>query len=142
MLTLCYFVHCWNFEKGMVYFEIITFACISKSAASSATSSEPRPTGIRIGAPGGTFQLGGMPGLPPGLGGMFRGQMPFMQGRTSSFGEQTWGSSGLMDKVSASQPLDRGFEPYKGHDHDTSLFILHQYWLVPGSGLESDFKKL
>ena len=25
-----------------------------------------------------------------------------------------------MDKVSASQPGDRGFEPYMGHDHDSS----------------------
>ncbi|XP_060599350.1 large proline-rich protein BAG6-like isoform X2 [Ruditapes philippinarum] len=48
--------------------------------ASSTTGSDPRPTGIRIGAPGATFQLGGMPGFPVGLGGMFRGQMPFMQG--------------------------------------------------------------
>ena len=30
------------------------------------------------------------------------------------------GSGGLMDKVSASQPPDRGFELHKGHDHDTS----------------------
>ena len=27
---------------------------------------------------------------------------------------------GLMDKVSASQPRDRGFELHKGHDHDSS----------------------
>ena len=27
---------------------------------------------------------------------------------------------GLMDKVSASQPRDRGFEPHTGHDHDSS----------------------
>ena len=25
-----------------------------------------------------------------------------------------------MDKVSASQPRDRGFEPHTGHDHDSS----------------------
>ena len=25
-----------------------------------------------------------------------------------------------MDKVSASQPRDRGFEPHMGHDHDSS----------------------
>ena len=25
-----------------------------------------------------------------------------------------------MDKVSASQPRDHGFEPHSGHDHDTS----------------------
>ena len=30
------------------------------------------------------------------------------------------GSNGLMDKVSASQPRDRGFEPHTGHDHDSS----------------------
>ena len=30
------------------------------------------------------------------------------------------GSDGLIDKVSASQPRDRGFEPYTGHDHDSS----------------------
>ena len=30
------------------------------------------------------------------------------------------GSDGLMDKVSASQPRDRGFEPHTGHDHDSS----------------------
>ena len=30
------------------------------------------------------------------------------------------GSDGLMDKVSASQPRDRGFEPHTGHDHDFS----------------------
>ena len=30
------------------------------------------------------------------------------------------GSSSLMDKVSASQPWDRGFELYTGHDHDFS----------------------
>ena len=29
-------------------------------------------------------------------------------------------SSGLMDKVSTSQPRDRGFKPQTGHDHDTS----------------------
>ena len=27
---------------------------------------------------------------------------------------------GLTDKVSASQPRDRGFEPYTGGDHDSS----------------------
>ena len=26
----------------------------------------------------------------------------------------------LMDKVSASQPKDRGFEPHTGNDHDSS----------------------
>ena len=30
------------------------------------------------------------------------------------------GSDGLMDKVSAPQPRDRGFEPYTGHDQDSS----------------------
>ena len=30
------------------------------------------------------------------------------------------GSVGLMDKVSALQPWDCGFEPHKGHDHDPS----------------------
>ena len=30
------------------------------------------------------------------------------------------GSGGLMDKVSASQPRDPGFEPQTGHDHDSS----------------------
>ena len=30
------------------------------------------------------------------------------------------GSDGLMDKVSASQLRDCGFEPHTGHDHDTS----------------------
>ena len=30
------------------------------------------------------------------------------------------GSGGLMDKVSASQPQDRGFEPRMGDDHDSS----------------------
>ena len=30
------------------------------------------------------------------------------------------GSGGLMDKVSASQPWDRGFEPHTGHGHDYS----------------------
>ena len=30
------------------------------------------------------------------------------------------GSDGLMDKVSASQLQDHGFEPHKGHDHDSS----------------------
>ena len=29
-----------------------------------------------------------------------------------------------MDKVSASQPRDRGFEPHTGHDHDTSYDTL------------------
>ena len=29
-------------------------------------------------------------------------------------------SGGLMTKVSASQPRDCGFEPYTGHDHDSS----------------------
>ena len=43
-------------------------------------------------------------------------------------------SDGLMDKVSASRPKDRGFEPW--------FLIWHQYWLVPGSGLESDSNKL
>ena len=27
---------------------------------------------------------------------------------------------GLMDKMSASQPRDRGFEPHTGHDHESS----------------------
>ena len=40
------------------------------------------------------------------------------------------GSDGLMDKVSATQPRDCGFEPPTGHDYDTRL--------VPGSRLESD----
>ena len=38
------------------------------------------------------------------------------------------GSGGLMDKLFVSQPgdgrfqsLDRGFEPYTGHDYDSSL---------------------
>ena len=30
------------------------------------------------------------------------------------------GSNGLVDKVSASQPRDHGFEPHAGHDHDSS----------------------
>ena len=30
------------------------------------------------------------------------------------------GSSGLMDKVSASQPRDHGFEPHMGHHHNYS----------------------
>ena len=30
------------------------------------------------------------------------------------------GSGSLMDKVSASQPWDCGFESYTGHDHDSS----------------------
>ena len=30
------------------------------------------------------------------------------------------GSGGLMDKVSASQPRDRGFGPQTSHDHDSS----------------------
>ena len=29
-------------------------------------------------------------------------------------------SGGLMDKVSASQPQNHGFEPHTGHDHDSS----------------------
>ena len=41
-----------------------------------------------------------------------------------------------MDKVSASHPRDRGFEPHTGHDYDTS------YNMVPGSGLDSDLNKL
>ena len=44
-----------------------------------------------------------------------------------------------MDKVSASQPSDRGFEPQTGHDHDSSLTpVLVGF----GSGLESDLNKL
>ena len=39
-----------------------------------------------------------------------------------------------MDKVSASQPRDRGFEPHTGHDHDSS----YDTSTGPGSGLESD----
>ena len=30
------------------------------------------------------------------------------------------GGGGLMDKVSVSQPRDRGFEPHTGYDHDSS----------------------
>ena len=30
------------------------------------------------------------------------------------------GSDGLMDKMSASQHWDCGFEPHTGHDHDSS----------------------
>ena len=33
---------------------------------------------------------------------------------------QAYGSDGLMDKVSASHPRDRGFEPHTGQDHDSS----------------------
>ena len=46
-----------------------------------------------------------------------------------------------MDKVSASQPRDRGFEPHMGHDHDSSRMtpVLVGY---QGSGLESDLNKL
>ena len=32
----------------------------------------------------------------------------------------SWGSDGLMDNVSDSQPLDRGLELHTGHDHDSS----------------------
>ena len=32
-----------------------------------------------------------------------------------------------MDKVSASQPRDRGFEPHTGHDHD-SLYDTSTGW--------------
>ena len=30
---------------------------------------------------------------------------------------------GLIDKVSASQPMDRGFELHMGHEHDSSYDI-------------------
>ena len=43
-----------------------------------------------------------------------------------------------MDKVSALQCQDHGFEPRVGHGHDK----WHQYWLVPGTGLKSDLNKL
>ena len=33
------------------------------------------------------------------------------------------GREGLMEKVFASQPWDRGFEPHTGHDHDSSYDI-------------------
>ena len=46
-----------------------------------------------------------------------------------------------MDKVSVSQPLDRGFEHHTGHDHDSS-YDTSTGWFVPGSGLESDLKKV
>ena len=39
-----------------------------------------------------------------------------------------------MDKVSASQPQDRGFEPHMGHDHDSS------YDTNTGWFLEADSK--
>ena len=34
--------------------------------------------------------------------------------------QQQQRSDDLMDKVSASQPWDRGFEPHMGHSHDSS----------------------
>ena len=42
--------------------------------------------------------------------------------------------------MSALQPRDRGFEPHKGHDHDSSYDT--RTGLVPGSGLKSDLNKL
>ena len=50
------------------------------------------------------------------------------------------GSSSLMDTGSASQPRDHEFKHHTGHDHDSSYDT--KYWLVPGSGLESDLNKL
>ena len=32
------------------------------------------------------------------------------------------GSGGLMDKVSATQPQDHGFEPHTSHDHGSSYY--------------------
>ena len=50
------------------------------------------------------------------------------------------GSGGRVVKVCASQPRDRGFETYIV---SRPWFLIgHQYWLVPGSGLESDLSKL
>ena len=40
---------------------------------------------------------------------------------------QVKGSGGLMDKVSALQPRDRGFEPNMGHNHD-SLYDTSTGW--------------
>ena len=48
-----------------------------------------------------------------------------------------------MVTVSASQLQDRGFKPHTGHNHDSSYnTMVGWYWLVPGSGLESDKYKL
>ena len=50
------------------------------------------------------------------------------------------GSDGLIDKVSASQPLDRGFEPHTDYDHDSS-YDTSTGWF-PGSGQDSHLNKL
>ena len=49
------------------------------------------------------------------------------------------GEGGLMDKVSALQPRDRGFEPHTGHNHDSSYDISTGWFQEAGS---RDFKKL
>ena len=49
-------------------------------------------------------------------------------------------SGDLMVKMSDSQPRDCAFDPHTDHDNDSSVW--HQYWLVRGSGLNSDTNKL
>ena len=53
------------------------------------------------------------------------------------------GSCGLMDEVSASQPrATSGSWVRTPHGSRQWFPIWHQYWLVPGSRLESDLNKL
>ena len=46
-----------------------------------------------------------------------------------------------MDKVSASQPRDRGFVSHTGHDHDFS-YDTSTGWFQKADGLESDVNSL
>ena len=49
------------------------------------------------------------------------------------------GDNCIMDKVSASQPLDCGFEPHMGHNHD---FSYDTSTVGSRSRLNSDLNKL
>ena len=55
-------------------------------------------------------------------------------------GKYIKGSSGLMVKVSASQPRDGEFKPHTGYDHDSS-YDTSTGWFQ-GSGLKSDLNKM
>ncbi|XP_053380181.1 large proline-rich protein BAG6-like [Mercenaria mercenaria] len=81
-----------------------TSATGSSASSTTTTNSDPRPAGIRIGAPGTTFQLGGMPGMPAGIGGIFRGQMPFMQGMRFRVGTPRQNVPGARPTAPPAQP--------------------------------------
>lgn len=75
----------------------------STTTTTGQSGGQPRPAGIRIGGPGATFQIGGMQGIPAGLGGIFRGQLPFMQGMRFSVGSPRQNQPGARPTAPSTQ---------------------------------------